>query len=329
MGTEQSQSIICGAPESCPLVSIIIPHYNIPDLLDRCLASIPRRDDVEVIVVDDNSPDAESVAGIAAKYSNVRLVVQPSNGGGGAARNVGMRHARGRWLLFADADDFFTYGLSKMIDRYADSPADVVFFNCLSVDTDLYVAASRGSHLNGYIEEYSVNPAEAELNLRYLFGEPWCKMVKRQMVESLSLKFDEIPVHNDTLFSYSVGHNARSVSVEPTAVYCVTDRVSSVSKEVSMRRQIIRCNVFGRKNAFMRDHGVNRFDNLMLRPFYDAKAAGDKASFNDYLQIVRGFGYSEKDILKRMRAQKLERILGSLMRVSIEKLLHKFKKIIA
>lgn len=40
--------------------SIIIPHYGIPELLGRCLRSIPERDDIQVIVVDDNSPDADT-----------------------------------------------------------------------------------------------------------------------------------------------------------------------------------------------------------------------------------------------------------------------------
>ena len=43
-----------------PLFSIIIPHYDIPDLLMRCLKSIPVSEDIQVIVVDDNSPDADT-----------------------------------------------------------------------------------------------------------------------------------------------------------------------------------------------------------------------------------------------------------------------------
>ena len=46
-----------------PLISIIIPHYDIPDLLMRCLKSIPVSEDIQVIVVDDNSADADTYLG--------------------------------------------------------------------------------------------------------------------------------------------------------------------------------------------------------------------------------------------------------------------------
>lgn len=73
-----------------PKYSIIIPHYNIPELLERCLKSIPQRDDVQVIIVDDYS-DAESVSIIKnelqPKFSNFQFVYKDKNGGG---ENVGI-----------------------------------------------------------------------------------------------------------------------------------------------------------------------------------------------------------------------------------------------
>ena len=50
-------SIMANIKSMCPTFSIIIPHYDIPDLLMRCLKSIPVSEDIQVIVVDDNSPD--------------------------------------------------------------------------------------------------------------------------------------------------------------------------------------------------------------------------------------------------------------------------------
>jgi len=91
--------------------SIIIPHKDIPDLLQRCLDSIPVRDDVEVIVVDDNSDprkvDFEHFPQWKGKDYHYFLTKEGK--GAGYARNVGLDHAQGRWIIFADADDFF-YG---------------------------------------------------------------------------------------------------------------------------------------------------------------------------------------------------------------------------
>ena len=90
--------------------TIIIPHKNISTLLQRCLNSIPERPDVQVIVVDDNSDpavvDFENFPGKDRKNTEIYLTKEGK--GAGYARNVGLRHAKGEWLLFADADDFYT-----------------------------------------------------------------------------------------------------------------------------------------------------------------------------------------------------------------------------
>ena len=89
--------------------SVIIPHHNIPKLLQRCLDSIPDIPDVQVIVVDDNSSkemvDFDHFPGKERKYTT--FVFDKSGGGAGRARNIGMKQAEGEWLVFADADDFF------------------------------------------------------------------------------------------------------------------------------------------------------------------------------------------------------------------------------
>src|SRR5690554_2433886 len=89
--------------------SIIIPHKNIPELLDRCLKSIPIRDDVQVIVVDDNSDpdkvDFFEFPGLNRHNTDVYFTKEKK--GAGYARNVGLTKAIGKWLIFSDADDFF------------------------------------------------------------------------------------------------------------------------------------------------------------------------------------------------------------------------------
>ena len=89
--------------------SIIIPHYNIPLLLERLLVSIPKRHDVEVIVADDGSPKkvCSELEAMASRRPEIRLLLLEGNLGAGYARNAAIGVARGRWVLFADADDFF------------------------------------------------------------------------------------------------------------------------------------------------------------------------------------------------------------------------------
>ncbi|GGL07663.1 hypothetical protein Sme01_11350 [Sphaerisporangium melleum] len=89
--------------ERRPLVSVIVPNYNYARTLDLCLSALERQTypDIEVIVVDDRSTD-DSVQ-IAHRHG-VRVVVTDTNIGAPAARNVGVRHARGEVLFFLDSD---------------------------------------------------------------------------------------------------------------------------------------------------------------------------------------------------------------------------------
>ena len=90
--------------------SIIIPHKDTPDLLQRCLDSIPLREDVEIIVIDDNSSPRKVDFGHFPKWNgeHFHVFLTKEGKGPGYARNVGLDHAQGRWVVFADADDFFT-----------------------------------------------------------------------------------------------------------------------------------------------------------------------------------------------------------------------------
>ena len=84
--------------------SIIIPHRNIHTLLQRCIDSIPARDDVQIIIVDDNSdPNIVDFDNFPGKNNpQVEIYLTKEGKGAGYARNVGLDHAKGKWLLFAD-----------------------------------------------------------------------------------------------------------------------------------------------------------------------------------------------------------------------------------
>jgi CDP-glycerol glycerophosphotransferase len=91
-----------------PQISVIVPIYNVEEYLAACLDSVLAQTfgDFEVVVVDDGSPDGSRA--IAEEYAGrdrrIRIVTRP-NGGLGAARNTGVRVARGQFLTFLDSDD--------------------------------------------------------------------------------------------------------------------------------------------------------------------------------------------------------------------------------
>ena len=89
------------------LLSVVIPAFNEERLLPACLASLPAADDLEVIVVDNNSTDATADI---ARAAGARVVHEPVNQIS-RARNTGARVAAGDWLLFLDADCVMNAGL--------------------------------------------------------------------------------------------------------------------------------------------------------------------------------------------------------------------------
>ena len=290
-----------------PIFSIIIPHYNIPKFLRRCLDSIPPRDDLEIIVVDDcSNPEIVDFNNFPGQErQDVHIIFSKQNGGGGHARNLGLDVARGKWILFADADDYFTYCLNEMLDKYKDSDADIVYFNVAGSHTEYYTPVKRGTHLNMYIKMADTDRALAKFNLRYLFGEPWCKLVKRDVIEKNSIRFDCIPIHNDTTFSYLVGHYSKKIEIDPHAIYILTVREMSVSRDISEAKRFVRIEVFARRDKFLREHGIA--DDIMAwhyRELYEMVFHGEwtlaKKAVNVIHQYVPSYSSIWYHVLKRV-----------------------------
>lgn len=221
--------------------SIIIPHYNIPDLLERCLKSIPQRDDIQVIVVDDCSNET-SVSVLKDKlekeYPSVQFIYQNENGGGGRCRNEALKYAKGKWLVFADADDFFSENCSFLFDKYLDSEADIVYFCVDNVNSrDTSEKAEKRLYHNIHIKKYFETGDEGLL--RYLFTEPWSKMIRAEMVFSNDIRFSETKVCNDYFFSAITGFHAKKIVADEMIMYVVTQRIGSVSSSTESVPKIL------------------------------------------------------------------------------------------
>lgn len=126
--------------------TVIIPHKNCPDLLERCVDSIPIRNDIQVVVVvDDNSDNVEKIKELESKYHNrnILFVYTKDGKGAGFARNQGLNMAKGKWLLFSDSDDFFAENAFSCFDEYLDSEYDIVFFKHQGIDSETLAPLER------------------------------------------------------------------------------------------------------------------------------------------------------------------------------------------
>lgn len=197
--------------------SFIIPHKNCPDLLKRCVDSIPERDDVQIIVVDDNSDEGRKP--LLPKRNGLEIVMlnASQSKGAGRARNVGLTKAEGTWLLFADADDYYcTDNLNILLDKYKAEDADMVILNAQSVDEN----GNISNHLtNVYVNNYKNKKFYSSKVIRYGLWTPWSRMVRRNLVVKYNLTFDEIPIGNDKMFSLNCSKFAVKLAVESDFIY--------------------------------------------------------------------------------------------------------------
>lgn len=199
-----------------PIYSLIIPHKNCPVLLNRLMDTIPIREDLQIIVIDDNSEVALKPV-ITRNDVEVVLLDAKQAKGAGRARNVGIDRARGKWILFADADDCYTDSLSYLLDKYADDEInDIVYFNAYMFN-DYGIISKLG--VSRFIQDYMDGKKKAEKELRFGCWTPWMKMVKRKIVQDNRIRFDEVPFGNDVSFGLQTGLLAKRFSVEERMIY--------------------------------------------------------------------------------------------------------------
>ena len=124
-------------------VSFIIPVYNQETLLKRCVRSIPKRDDIEIIIIDDGSTDNThiTIQELIREYpEHVGALICKENHGVSYARNLGIERAVGDYVIFVDSDDYLdTNKTSILIDKYLPTNAwDVVFYNMITNNKMVY-----------------------------------------------------------------------------------------------------------------------------------------------------------------------------------------------
>lgn len=210
--------------------SIIIPHRDIPQLLQRCLESIPQHPDLEIIVVDDNSdPKVVDFACFPGQErSDTTIILDKTGLGAGHARNIGLEHAKGKWLLFTDADDIYVDDMYDILNHKKESDADVIFFKMRSVmSNDLNKPIKRMTYINTYIDDYLMTGDERNIRLRH--PVPWGKMIKRDFVSRNHFHFDETQYTNDNFFAVCVGYYAKKIEAVDIVLYIYTMRRDSLS----------------------------------------------------------------------------------------------------
>lgn len=121
----------------CPLVSIVLPIYNVETYLNRCINSVVNQtyENIEVILVDDGSKDScPSICDDWTLRDSRIKVIHKENAGLGMARNTGIEKATGRYICFFDSDDYIRKDtVEQIVGRVVETRADLVVFGFASV----------------------------------------------------------------------------------------------------------------------------------------------------------------------------------------------------
>ena len=201
-------------------VSVIIPVYNAEQYLEKCIGSITAQtlEDIEILCVDDGSTDGSLVLLKKLQAADGRIrVITPPNGGAGAARNTGLRHAAGKYLSFLDADDFFEPNmLEEAVAAAEQYSAEMVVFNSdqYHMDTDSFAEVPwvlRKRDIPPYMP-FTYRQLTDNV-LKTFVGWAWDKLFLREFVLEQEIRFQEQRTTNDMLFVFTALVSAKRIAV--------------------------------------------------------------------------------------------------------------------
>ena len=213
--------------------SVIIPVYNSEKTLKRCLDSLlgQRREDVEVILINDGSSDrsGEIIRAYSNKYPNIRTVTQ-ENSGVSAARNRGLDEAAGTYITFVDSDDYVSDDYFRVMDEAVEKEnSDLIVF---AKDIAGQGIDERDLYKKMCSAESMQEKRKILLSSRIIFQPPY-KRFKREIIEKRHLRFiKDMYVGEDFNFCFAYMLECKSIRIKYRKIYFI-----DVSENNSLSRK--------------------------------------------------------------------------------------------
>lgn len=202
-----------------PKVSILVAAYNIEKYIEQCIASIINQDynNLEIIIVDDNSSDNTSVIcdRMANTDSRIKIIHHKKNTKLPGVRNTGLDNATGDYIIFVDGDDWLAPDfVSYMLKTITVFDADMAINKVNFTSRDLIQVKNEKE-----IEKWSAEKATAELLFPHLPIGAWNKIYRRDFLEKNDLRFRNLFTAEGETFISECAQKANCVAVGYRKVY--------------------------------------------------------------------------------------------------------------
>lgn len=213
-------------------LSIIVPVYNVEDYIEECIESllVQTLENIEIIVVNDGSKD-DSMK-IVEKFNDERIIlVNRKNGGLSAARNTGLKIAKGEYIAFVDSDDFIgdKNAYKEMYEIAKEEKSDIVAGNAL-----FYYSKDNVNPMirdNCFYQKSPMNNEEffiQSLKTKRIYAPVWLNIYKRSLILDNKLLFKEGIFHEDELFTPQALIKANQISIYNNDFYVYRQREGSI-----------------------------------------------------------------------------------------------------
>lgn len=269
-----------------PKVSVIVPIYNVEKYLDRCVQSVLRQTlkDIEIILVDDGSPDGCPALcdAYAAKDKRIK-VIHKTNAGLGMARNTGLDVATGEYVAFVDSDDFIEVNMYEHLYKEAlKYDADVVFSDVrfykngqvrVRHDVNAVKLMHGREAVYNYLLDYVAPEPESNRDVKYMMSV-WRAIYRRDVIELHNIRFlsERVVVSEDMPFNIDFMRYAQCVVHSSEAFYNYCFNQESLTNNHSMAkndRRIVLLNCVKERLSFLPESKFllhyQRFALLALR----------------------------------------------------------------
>lgn len=212
-----------------PLVSVIVPVYNVEKDVRRCIESIlaQTHTDFELLLVNDGSTDNSGALCRSFDDPRIRYFEKP-NGGLASARNYGLEHAQGEYLYCVDSDDYIEPDcLSFCIERQRETDADVVLCGYFMDNGE---SRSEITAAEGVFSGEEINGQMVELKSKNLIDPAWNKLYRLSFLKEHKMLFPEGEIYEDTDFNLRLLRYRPKITVSKRCFYHYVLHMGSITR---------------------------------------------------------------------------------------------------